>query len=172
MDSKDKRRYLETVMSDGGGERHLLYSQLEPDEEVIYETRTHWLLLVPAFALALLLSRLTSGLSLVLALPVVYAVKNFEYFVTDKRILTRSGFFKVRQTEVPIACVTSVEVSQNAFTRLLGIGDVTVRAGDGETRYRLIEDPQSFRHYIGQAGTVKAKRERRALILGIAKPAQ
>ena len=135
---------------------------LNPDEQVAFRTRLHWLPCAPgalflsflgAAAIGALLvfarpqiadlfgrePRLVYILGLVLVLLVVapllalrLLVAFHEFAVTDRRVIARIGWLSVRTVDLNVAKVESLVIEQGALGRLFRYGDVKV-VGTGGT---------------------------------------
>lgn len=103
-----------------------LDKELQDDEEVIH-TAKHYLL-SPLFGIG-------DGNSYV----------GSRYYVTNKRLLFKCGWFFPDPESISLRKVEVVKPIQNWYQRLLGIGSVEI-IGVGGTRYLFekISDPQAF----------------------------
>ena len=155
--AKDKMRYIESEMADGG--RAIPFSMttvLGEGEEVQYETRRHWATAIPWLAAALLLSRATNALSLFLALLPFFQVKTYEYAVTSERVLARETLFRKNETSIPLDEVTDVSVRKGPFGARLGIGTLVVSTARGDVTFRAVEDPDAFAFYTRKTRTARS----------------
>jgi uncharacterized membrane protein YdbT with pleckstrin-like domain len=143
---------------------------LQPDEKVLFTTRIHWVVYLPALVgwiLAIALFALARGalegitilwlsLSGILALIALYWTLRAwfrrwtsETDVTTMRVVHKEGFIQRETFEMNLDRVESVDVSQSIAGRLLGYGDVTiVGVGDSERTIRMIGSPIQFRNHI------------------------
>ncbi len=139
-------------------ERHLL-----PDEQVLYKTRLHWILLLrPSLLIALGLVtvavawrmdappavRYLGGAAAVAGLlwGVVHYIEMMtsEFAVTTVRLILKVGLVARYTTELLISKVVT--------GRLLDFGDLTV-TGTGGARevFRRVRDPIAFRNHVQRA---------------------
>lgn len=143
---------------------------LQPDEKVLFTTRIHWIVYVPAilaWIVAVALFALTRGpvegmtivwlaLSGICALIALYWTFRAwfrrwtsETDVTTMRVVHKEGFIQRETFEMNLDRVESVDVSQSIAGRLLGYGDVTiVGVGDSERTIKMIGSPIQFRNHI------------------------
>jgi membrane protein YdbS with pleckstrin-like domain len=72
-----------------------------------------------------------------------------EVAVTNRRVISKTGFIKRRTVEMHMDKVESVDVDQTILGRMLNYGDITIR-GTGETleRLRMIDRPLEFRNHV------------------------
>ena len=147
-------------------ERHLL-----PDEQVLYKTRLHWILLLrPSLLIALGLVtvavawrmdappavRYLGGAAAVAGLlwGLVHYIEMMtsEFAVTTVRLILKVGLVARYTTELLISKVESIGVTQSLTGRLLDFGDLTV-TGTGGARevFRRVRDPIAFRNHVQQA---------------------
>jgi len=147
-------------------ERHLL-----PDEQVLYKTRLHWILLLRP-SLLIVLSLATGAfawrmdappavwyLAAALALAgVLWGLVHYiemmtsEFAVTTIRLILKVGLVARYTTELLISKVESIGVTQSLAGRLLDFGDLTV-TGTGGARevFRRVRDPIAFRNHVQSA---------------------
>jgi uncharacterized membrane protein YdbT with pleckstrin-like domain len=142
---------------------------LQPGEEIRFRTNVHWLVYLPAMmmfvlgiAFALwytaapsqhLTLLILSGLSAVPGVLLFIAawLKRFgtEIAVTDRRVIYKTGLVQRDTTEINMAKIESVDVSQSILGRVFDFGTLTIR-GTGETieALRNIASPLQFRNAI------------------------
>ena len=72
-----------------------------------------------------------------------------EVAVTNRRVISKTGFIKRRTVEMHMDKVESVDVDQTILGRMFNYGDITIR-GTGETleRLRMIDHPLEFRNHV------------------------
>ena len=145
---------------------------LQPGEKIRGVTSVSWVGFLPGLALWLLAVillveiapwRASAGWALtgwiaVLAAFVVGTVLLIKHWwrrlttevaVTDRRVISKTGFIKRRTVEMHMDKVESVDVDQTILGRVLNYGDITIR-GTGETleRLRMIDRPLEFRNHV------------------------
>ena len=147
-------------------ERHLL-----PNERVVYKTRLHWILFLKPFVVVLVGAVLSAllwrvldppwlwyiGLAVVVA-GLVWGFVHFvelmtsEFAVTSTRLIFKVGLIARYTTELLLAKVESIGVTQGLLARVFNYGDLTV-TGTGGARevFRRVRDPIGFRNYVQQA---------------------
>jgi uncharacterized membrane protein YdbT with pleckstrin-like domain len=144
-------------------------SVIQPGETVRYMATIHWViylrglgLLVVAFVVWLLtpeqgMTR-TIGLgfaALLLALSVYYLVRAWlrrwttEYAITNRRVIYKQGLIWRQTMEMNMDKVSSVDVNQSIFGRLLDYGTVEVHgAGTDIQPITEVGRPLEFRNHI------------------------
>ena len=141
---------------------------LQPGEEISFRTNVHWLVYLPAMVMFVLGSLslwytaapsqhltllILSGLCAVPGVLLFIAawLKRFgtEIAVTDRRVIYKTGLVQRDTTEINMAKIESVDVSQSILGRVFGFGTLTIR-GTGETieELRNIASPLQFRNAI------------------------
>ena len=72
-----------------------------------------------------------------------------EVAVTNRRVISKTGFIRRRTVEMHMDKVESVDVDQTILGRLLNYGDITIR-GTGETleKLHMIDHPLEFRNHV------------------------
>lgn len=144
---------------------------LQPNEKVLYSTRIHWIVYLPAilawiaaiFFFALQRGAVTDGANILwLALSCLAALiaaywtlrawfKRFtnETDVTNLRVVHKEGFIQRQTFEMNLDKVESVDVRQSIPARIFGYGDVTIRGvGEGDKIIVMIASPLQFRNHI------------------------
>ncbi|HEV2825108.1 MAG TPA: PH domain-containing protein [Actinomycetota bacterium] len=142
---------------------------LSEDEELIYDLRPHWLILVVPARLTIAVvvgvgalwvvmpagdlqqpGRLAVGvLGLVVLLATVvgrvlrWATTHF--VLTTERLIFRSGVVAKFGREIPLERINDVTFSQSLFERMIGAGDLLLEsAGEhGQSRFANIRDPEA-----------------------------
>jgi uncharacterized membrane protein YdbT with pleckstrin-like domain len=156
-------------------ERHLL-----PNERVLYKTRLHWVLfvkpgslVVAGVALAVLLSlgpgpewlwglgALPALAGLAWGLVRLVELVTSEFAVTSTRLIFKVGLVARYTTELLLAKVEAVGITQGLPGRLLNYGDLTV-TGTGGVRevFRQVQDPIGFRNWVQQASLASTQAAR------------
>ena len=147
-------------------ERHLL-----PDERVLYKTRLHWILYLKAMVvtlvgvvLAIVLTQIADppwvwyvGVALAVAGALWWIVRwielrTSEFAVTSMRLIFKVGLVARYTTELLLAKVESISVTQGLLGRMLNYGDLIV-TGTGGARevFVRVHDPVTFRNEVQRA---------------------
>ena len=147
-------------------ERHLL-----PDERVLYKTRLHWVLYLKAMLLTLVGIVLAIILAQVADPPWAWYVgvgvavigilwwlvrwielRTSEFAVTSMRLIFKVGLVARYTTELLLAKVESISVTQGLLGRMLNYGDLIV-TGTGGARevFARVHDPVGFRNEVQRA---------------------
>jgi len=151
-------------------ERHLL-----PDERVLYKTRLHWVLYLKAMLLTLVGIVLAIILAQVADPPWAWYVgvgvavigilwwlvrwvelRTSEFAVTSMRLIFKVGLVARYTTELLLAKVESISVTQGLLGRMLNYGDLIV-TGTGGARevFARVHDPVGFRNEVQRASAVR-----------------
>jgi len=144
---------------------------LLPDERVLYKTRLHWILYVKAMlltlvgaVLAVLLAQVPdppwlwyAGVAVAVAGALWWLVRwvelrTSEFAVTSMRLIFKVGLVARYTTELLLAKVESISVTQGLLGRLLNYGDLVV-TGTGGARevFRRVHNPVGFRNEVQRA---------------------
>jgi len=142
---------------------------LQKDETVRYLTTYHWIIYLPGLVLfvvgcAVWLASVNAAslkdllVLLAMLLVVVAGLLLFsawfqrwttEIAVTNKRIIYKRGFIRRKTIEMQMDKVTSVDVEQSIFGRILGYGDIRIEgAGQSFEELRTIASPIEFRNHV------------------------
>ena len=144
---------------------------LKKDEKVLLIIRHHWLKLLPAFAIWLLITILTlwianatatlnaSAALIIILITAIYPL--WFYFnwihniwvVTNVRVIDEAGFFTRHAKESPLEKINNIEYSQSFWGRILGYGNVDIQtaAEMGDTSYVMIHHPKLLKDTITHA---------------------
>jgi membrane protein YdbS with pleckstrin-like domain/DNA-directed RNA polymerase subunit RPC12/RpoP len=145
---------------------------LMPGENVIYRTRLHWAVFMPAlvwfiFAICLFFTRnaaaATVGALLLmfavfpLAITSLIARATSEFAVTNKRVLIKTGWIRRHSLETLLSKVEGIRVEQSLFGRMWDYGTIVVSGtGGSKEPFRRIASPMQFRRevqeQIGESG--------------------
>jgi uncharacterized membrane protein YdbT with pleckstrin-like domain len=146
-------------------------------EQIVYRARPHWtiftvsiIVVLLGVALAIILSiyepaywylgLILAGVGLLLAIGPAINYTSTEYAVTNKRVLSKTGFIQRESDETLLSKVEAVSVDQGILGRMLGFGTVTVTGSGGtEDSFPRIAQPLEFRRQV--QGQVVALEERR-----------
>ena len=124
-------------------------------ETIIYETRLHWVVLIPPVLLGLLFALTGVGMFVLVALLFIargILVRNAtEMTVTNKRVFVKVGLAARRTIELLLSRVESIGVEESVMGRMLGYGRVIVHGtgGTAET-FNMIAHPLEFRTQVQQ----------------------
>jgi membrane protein YdbS with pleckstrin-like domain len=146
-------------------------------EQIVYRARLHWTIFTTSIvvillgaALAIVLSiyepgywylgAALAGIGLLLAIPPAVNYTSSEYAVTNKRVLSKTGFIQRESDETLLSKVEAVSVDQGILGRMLGFGTVTITGSGGtEDSFPRIAQPLEFRRQV--QSQVVALEERR-----------
>ena len=152
MGAKDKMRYIEDNLAEGGNAIPFSATALlEEGEEIVYETRRHWAVAMPYLIAALLLGRFTYGLSLSLLLLPLFQIKTYDYTLTDRRFIAREGVRRGICKVLPLAEVVTATPALGPLGAKLGLGSVMIETDSAKYAFHKIEDPAALAFYINRA---------------------
>jgi uncharacterized membrane protein YdbT with pleckstrin-like domain len=114
-------------------------SNLLKDEQVVYETRLHWITFVSL-----------RGVFTLFIAPLIERACS-EFAITNKRVVIKQGLISRRTFEMNLSKIESVNVDQSLLGRMLGYGTITI-IGTGGTRetFADIAGPVEFRRQFQQ----------------------
>jgi uncharacterized membrane protein YdbT with pleckstrin-like domain len=156
-----------------------LTSNLVPGEQVIYQTRLHWVVMLgnllagsvllaagagllyyvmkqATFEIATVHVMQGTGIALIVAGLIVILLgmarrHATEMAVTNRRVVVKTGLASRRTIEMLLNKVESIEVSETTMGRLLGYGAIVVVGTGGSTEpFRKIAHPLIFRSRLQQ----------------------
>lgn len=135
-------------------------------EQIVYRARLHWTIFIISIIVVVLgivlavvlrmyepqywyLGAALSGIGLLLAVGPVINYVSTEFAVTNKRVLSKTGFIQRESDETLLSKVEAVAVDQGVLGRLLGFGTVTITGSGGtEDLFPRISDPLELRRQI------------------------
>ena len=135
-------------------------TQLKKDEEIILETKPHWLTLAGPFFLMLIGSVIgivigSYGLLILLVLAGYFIFKiiqrnNNLWIVTNLRVIDEYGVFSNNTKESPLDKINNVSYLQSFLGKIFGYGNVQIQtaAEIGSTTYFEVENPKELKDTI------------------------
>lgn len=136
---------------------------LKTNEQIILETRHHWLVLaVPFLATAALTALLLIYLPKFWYADFVFLlyffIKVYQrncnlWAVTNLRIVDEEGVFSRYSKESPLDKINNVSFRQSFMGSIFGYGDIEIQTGAeaGSTTYRFVQRPDKLRDAITTA---------------------
>lgn len=127
---------------------------LEENEQLIIRSQPHKAsVLVPFTLLIVMVIAGINGVAfwfcVILALAGAFKSLYFEYLLTEKRIISKYGFFYIRYREIPIDKIDNIICWQNPKDKLFGTGLITLfGTGIRQTKFRRIANAMDFKHAI------------------------
>ncbi len=88
------------------------------------------------------------------------------YRLTNQRLIMESGFIGRQTEEIDLYRVNDVAVKQNAFERIVGMGDIDLTSADASTPHRVLHNiggPIRIKDLIREAS--RQERDRRRVLL-------
>lgn len=146
-------------------------------EQIVYRARLHWTIFTTSIIVVLLgaalaivlgiyqpaywyLGAALAGIGLLLAIPPAVKYLSSEFAVTNKRVLSKTGFVERESDETLLSKVEAVSIDQGILGRMLGFGTVTITGSGGtEDAFPRIAEPLEFRRQV--QSQVVALEERR-----------
>lgn len=127
---------------------------LNLEEVIVFRTKApETVILVPFILLLVLFFLGHHGLlfwaTVFLSLMGVFQYFYFEHVVTNKRLITKYGFFYLRYRELPLHKIDNVTSRQSIIDKILGTGEVTLFGiGITKRKFRKIARADDFRNAI------------------------
>jgi uncharacterized membrane protein YdbT with pleckstrin-like domain len=155
-------------------------------EELVLDLRPHWIALVRAIlvvvlvaaAWIVLLPRLPDGASgdvlrwLILGVGVIlliwYALRDVvewltsNFVVTTDRVIHREGFIAKRSMEIPLEAINDVRFQQGIFERVIGAGTLVIHSASeaGRQEFADVRDPETVQKTVYHQGELNQQRMR------------
>ena len=152
-------------------------------EQIIYRAHLHWTIFGWAILAVLLgvalgvvlyvyepaywyLGAILAGIGLLFAIGPLVRYVGSEFAVTNKRVLSKTGFIQRESDETLLSKVEAIAVDQGILGRVLGFGTVRITGSGGtEDAFARISQPLEFRRQIQTQ--VVAFEERRGSLAGV-----
>lgn len=137
-------------------------TELKNDENVVIVIKSHWLLIVWPFILAitgLIAGILIGGYGYIIPFILIcylgYKIiqrNNNLWAVTNLRVIDEFGVFTLNSKESPLDKINNVTYNQTFWGRIFGYGNVQIQtaAEIGSTTYYMVEKPKSLKDTITQ----------------------
>lgn len=123
---------------------------LADDETLVSQAKFHWTWYAAAWSALVFLGVLIIGV-IIFAKLMVY-MKTTEIAVTDRRLVIKRGWLKRSTEELALASVEEVNLEQGLWSRLIGIGRLTVGGtGGANLKTPMIANPVAFRADLSEA---------------------
>ena len=155
-------------------------------EDLVLDLRPHWIALVRAVLIALvvavawflLLRNLPDGTTgdvlrwIILGVGVIlliwYALRDLvewltsNFVVTTDRVIHREGFIAKRSMEIPLEAINDVRFQQGVFERIIGAGTLVIHSASeaGRQEFADVRDPEMVQKTIYHQGELNQQRMR------------
>jgi uncharacterized membrane protein YdbT with pleckstrin-like domain len=135
-------------------------------ERIVYRARLHWTIFTVPIVVVLLgialsivlwmyepaywyLGLILAAVGLLLAIGPLINYTSSDFAVTNKRVLSKTGFIERESDETLLSKVEAVSVDQGVLGRVLGFGTVKITGSGGtEDSFPRIAQPLEFRRQI------------------------
>src|SRR6185503_18929943 len=110
------------------------------DEQIVYQTRVHWITFLTL-----------RGLFTLFLAPLIDRVSS-EFAITNRRVVIKTGLISRRTFEMNLSKIESVNVDQSLLGRMLGYGTITlIGTGGSKETFSRIAAPLEFRRQFQQS---------------------
>jgi membrane protein YdbS with pleckstrin-like domain len=135
-------------------------------ERIVYRAHLHWTIFGTAIVVVLLgiglgvvlyiyepaywyLGGVLAGIGLLLAIGPLIRYTGSEFAVTNKRVLSKTGFIQRESDETLLSKIEAISVDQGILGRMLGFGTVIITGSGGtEDAFPRISQPLELRRQI------------------------
>ncbi|MBR1736493.1 MAG: PH domain-containing protein [Firmicutes bacterium] len=145
-----------------------LSDNLQKNEEVIAEAKTHWSILIGPVIAAFLVLAIFSDypvvwliIDAIILIPPVIKLLTTELSLSNKRLVGKVGLVNTRQMDSPLDKVTSVTVESGLLGKILGYAKISVNTASTVYNYMGIKDADFFRQQVMES-IEKANEEKQA----------
>ena len=110
-------------------------THLISNEHIVFETTYHWIIFTSVFAIVTLF------------LSPIIQFNTSEFCITNRRIVVKLGWIRLKITEMSLSKVESIEVDQNLLGRLLGYGTLSLHGTGGTIeKFFYVKQPLEFKN--------------------------
>lgn len=109
------------------------------DEHVVLNGKISWAVVVPHFILMLVLIGFFTVWK-----PLV-AKLTTHLCVTNKKVIGKVGFIKIKTLDAPLNKINNVAVQQGFIARIIGYGTVRIDTSSGTYHFNYIKHPNDFK---------------------------
>ena len=130
---------------------------LRENETLVYEAKAHWLdyglyLIIVPVPFLFGLNSITFGMAFIALLGVgsrFIASSARKIVITNQRLYVVSGILAKDYRDMPVAQIQSIEVQQNALSRIVGAGDLRIMTGNNlPMLIPNVTDPLEFKNHL------------------------
>lgn len=142
-------------------------SQLNGGETILHSGQMHWIIFIdPGLSAAVFLVLagtshsstwryvfyLLAGLTLLGCLWRWIEYRTTEMVITNRRVISKSGFIVRSTHEQQLAKIENVKLTQGLIGRLLGYGKIElIGTGGSTTSLKMVEDVEEFKNTLSDA---------------------
>lgn len=127
------------------------------DGEEIHKVFEHHWFVKGIIGLHYLLTVLTFGLWLPVAVYVMLKWNATEQAVTNKRVIVKTGIVSTKTDEMRLNAIEAIAINQSVAGRIFGYGVVTITGrGNGDVTLRWVQDPMAVKREIENAEHAQA----------------
>ena len=110
-------------------------THLISNEHIVFETTYHWIIFTSVFAIVTLF------------LSPIIQFNTSEFCITNRRIVVKLGWIRLKITEMSLSKVESIEVDQNLLGRLLGYVTLSLHGTCGTIeKFFYVKQPLEFKN--------------------------
>lgn len=125
-----------------------IQESLSRDEKIEQIFELHWFAWVPVFIWALL-SIVTAGITLIIAIYQGLSIKYLEQGVTNKRVILKKGIVSRKTEEIKLSAIETIQIDQGIFGRIFGFGTIRVTGrGISDLNFKNIDNPMAVKREI------------------------
>ncbi|MDR3246868.1 MAG: PH domain-containing protein [Prevotellaceae bacterium] len=142
--------------------KNYLLNYLQTNEKIIYRAKIHWFIFAPPFILFAFGTYYYSApnylsnylgttllfLGLVSLVQRLLVKIGSQYFVTNKRVIMKTGIIRRKVTELVLGKCEGIQVIQNVSGRIFNYGTIVVTTGGVTNHYSFIAHPFAFKVMI------------------------
>lgn len=139
-------------------------SNLMKDEVIIHKTELHWIIFLPGiilfvygfiytpqYALLYRIHYAFGGLIGLIAILLLIAefvnYRTSEFYITNKRMIMKTGFIRRRTVEILLQKVESISLTQGIIGRIIGYGTILITGTGGTPQpFVKVNKPLIFRN--------------------------
>ena len=139
---------------------HFLKKNLLVHERIVFSTKLNWTLYIKSLIVILigflvlldnLFGLIVVFIGMLSAVVTYFKIKNFEFAVTNKRVLIKYGILRTRSFEIMLNKVEAIYVEQNIIGKIVNSGTMIIKGtGGSQNLLRNVDNPFQFRIALNQ----------------------
>ena len=139
---------------------HFLKKNLLVHERIVFSTKLNWTLYIKSLIVILigflvlldnLFGLIVVFIGMLSAVVTYFKIKNFEFAVTNKRVIIKYGILRTRSFEIMLNKVEAIYVEQNIIGKIVNSGTMIIKGtGGSQNLLRNVDNPFQFRIALNQ----------------------
>ena len=114
-------------------------NNLGRNEHLVKDGKISWIVIVPHIIL------MVFAIGFVTIWRPLIAILTTRLCITNKKVVGKIGFIKVKTLDAPLNKINNVSVQQGLFGRIFGYGTIRIDTSSGFYKFDFIKQPNEFK---------------------------